>query len=122
MPFSDLKKENVPVTIAEQISAPTEKYFAKKTIRFVSDKKSIKPNLILDTKNTSAPVLLKIKYRDLKGDVLAVETFTVKKSIRRVIKLPATAKNATEVELIIVESHPGSRCSIEKFEPLEAKE
>jgi predicted phosphodiesterase len=121
-PFSAPEKGSVPTVKEQQVSFPAEKYFAKKTVRLVSDKKSIKPNLILDTKNTSAPVLLKIKYRDLKGDVLAVETFTVKKSIRRVIKLPATAKNATEVELIIVESHPGSRCSIEKFEPLEAKE
>lgn len=108
-----------PAPEAENPTVPEEKVFAKRTIRFTGGKKAIKPNLVLDPEKTSDPVFLKIRYRDLKGNVLSVAIFTVRKSIKRTVKLPAAAKDATEAELLVSESRAGGKCAIEKFEPAE---
>lgn len=96
---------------------------ARKTVVFndSSKKKSVRPNLLVNTENSDAGVLLKIEWKDGRGKTLATYQDIVKKSIRRTIAASAAARTAASAELHIIDTGSGKKPKILVFNPVAAE-
>jgi predicted phosphodiesterase len=83
-----------------------------KSIPIDSDLRNVRANLVLE--KGSAPVTLKVRFLGSGGDVVAVESATVKKSSRKEFPIPAGSRRA---EFALFRITADGKVAVESFAP-----